>query len=188
MSTVTAGGILYEIDMRLRPNGASGLFVTAVSGFNEYQNEDAWTWEHQALVRARCVGGDTNLTEQIDRIRQQVLTKRRDQKILVAEVNDMRAKMRDNLDKSTDHLFDLKQGKGGITDIEFMVQFAVLSWSGDSSNLLQYTDNIRILSELGESGRLTKDESEMLANAYRFYRGLANHCVLQGVSNCCRQI
>jgi len=179
MNTVSSGGMLYEIDMRLRPNGVSGLLVTAVSGFEEYQTQDAWTWEHQALVRARCVAGDTNLTGQIAKIRQQILTKPRDQKTLVAAVSDMRAKMRENLDKSTDQLFDLKQGKGGITDIEFMVQFAVLSWSADSANLLEYTDNISVLSALIESGKLTKDESEMLANAYRFYRGLSNHCVLQ---------
>jgi glutamate-ammonia-ligase adenylyltransferase len=179
MNTVTAGGMLYEIDMRLRPNGASGLLVTAVSGFAEYQNTDAWTWEHQALVRARCVAGDVNLTQQMVDIRRQILVQQRDQDKLTTEVSEMRAKMRENLDKSTNELFDLKQGKGGITDIEFMVQFAVLSWSRTEDILLEYTDNIRVLEALSAVGKLSDDDSKMLADAYRFYRGLANHCVLQ---------
>lgn len=181
MNTVTAGGILYEIDMRLRPNGASGLLVTAISGFAEYQNTDAWTWEHQALVRARCVAGDVNLTQQMVDIRRQILVKQRDQNKLTIEVSEMRAKMRDNLDKSTHELFDLKQGKGGITDIEFLVQFAVLSWSGTEDKLLEYTDNIRILETLSATGKLSDNDSNMLADAYRFYRNLANHCVLQEI-------
>ncbi len=181
LNTVTAGGILYEIDMRLRPNGVSGLLVTAVSGFEEYQNTDAWTWEHQALVRARCVAGDENLSQKINDIRKQILAKKRDHDTLVTEVSDMRAKMRENLDKSSEQLFDLKQGKGGITDIEFMVQYAVLAWSEAHPELLVYTDNIRVLGALSDSGKLTEDESQMLADAYRFYRGLANHCVLQEI-------
>jgi len=179
LNTVTSGGILYEIDMRLRPNGTSGLLVTAVSGFEEYQNTDAWTWEHQALVRARCVAGDDNLSQKINDIRQQILAKKRDHETLLTEVSEMRAKMRENLDKSTDQLFDLKQGKGGITDIEFMVQYAVLAWSEALPELLAYTDNIRLLDALRDTGKLTEGESRMLADAYRFYRSLANHCVLQ---------
>jgi len=179
LNTVTAGGILYEIDMRLRPNGASGLLVTAVSGFEEYQKTDAWTWEHQALVRARCVAGDENLSNKIDVIRREILAKKRDQQTLLTEVSEMRAKMRENLDKSTEQLFDLKQGKGGITDIEFMVQYAVLAWSDTLPELLVYTDNIRVLDALRDTGKLSEEESRMLADAYRFYRGSANHCVLQ---------
>ena len=179
MNTVTAGGILYEVDMRLRPNGASGLLVTAISWFFEYQNTEAWTWEHQALVRARCVAGDVNLTQKFVDIRRQILVKSRDQNKLAIEVSEMRAKMRENLNKSTQQQFDLKQGKGGITDIEFMVQFAVLAWSGMESKLLKYTDNIRILEALSVAGKLSDDDSRMLADAYRFYRGLANRCVLQ---------
>lgn len=179
LNTVTAGGILYEVDMRLRPNGASGLLVTAASGFAEYQSSDAWTWEHQALVRARCVAGDQKLAQQLLDIRQQVLTKQRDQQALAIEVSDMRAKMREQLDKSTTQLFDLKQGVGGITDIEFMMQYAVLAWSSDLPELLVYTDNIRISEALKASGKLSEQDGEMLAGAYRFYRNLANHCVLQ---------
>jgi glutamate-ammonia-ligase adenylyltransferase len=179
LNTITSSGILYEIDMRLRPNGDSGLLVTSMSGFAEYLADDAWTWEHQALVRARCVAGDTLLTEQVTAIRQQVLAKQRDQKVLAVEVGDMRAKMRARLDKSTKQCFDLKQGVGGITDIEFMVQYAVLAWSTTLPDLLIYTDNIRILDALVATSKLSEEDGTLLADAYRFYRKLANHCVLQ---------
>ncbi|MDB2705516.1 bifunctional [glutamate--ammonia ligase]-adenylyl-L-tyrosine phosphorylase/[glutamate--ammonia-ligase] adenylyltransferase [Pseudomonadota bacterium] len=181
LNTVTSGGILYEVDMRLRPNGNSGLLVTAVSGFAEYQNEEAWTWEHQALVRARCVAGDSQLAQKIVAIRQQILEKQRDQQALVAEVRDMRAKMRSNLDKSSEQLFDLKQGEGGIADIEFMVQYAVLAWSIELPELHAYTDNIRVLDALKLTEKLSEEECNLLADAYRFYRNLANHCVLQEI-------
>lgn len=179
LNTVTRGGILYEVDMRLRPNGNSGLLVTALSGFEDYQNEDAWTWEHQALVRARCVAGDKQLAHKIELIRSQILEKNRDQQALVAEVRDMRAKMRSNLDKSSEQLFDLKQGEGGITDIEFLVQYAVLAWSTQLPELHVYTDNIRVLDALKSTDKISEQECKLLADAYRFYRSLANHCVLQ---------
>lgn len=179
MSTVTSGGTLYEVDTRLRPSGNSGLLVTPLSGFAEYQHNEAWTWEHQALVRARCVLGDQQVAEKFAGIRQQVLGKSRDSKALAVEVSDMRQKMRQQLDKSTPTLFDLKQGPGGITDIEFLVQYAVLAWAADLPELMVYTDNIRILDALAATGKLSADESTMLADAYRFYRTEANHCVLQ---------
>jgi glutamate-ammonia-ligase adenylyltransferase len=179
MNTVTAGGILYEVDMRLRPNGQSGLLVTDVSGFEAYQKQEAWTWEHQALVRARCVAGDMKLSEYITAIRSEILAQKRDLTTLIKDVSEMRAKMREQLNKSTAELFDLKQGEGGITDIEFMVQYAALAWSSDCSDLLIYTDNIRMLEALKTSDKLSEHDSNMLAGAYRFYRKLANHCILQ---------
>ena len=179
MNTVTAGGILYEVDMRLRPNGQSGLLVTDVSGFEAYQKQDAWTWEHQALVRARCVVGDLGLSEQITAIRSEILAQKRDLTTLIKDVSEMRAKMRELSNKSTTELFDLKQGEGGITDIEFMVQYAALAWSSDCPDLLVYTDNIRVLEALKTSEKLSEHDSNMLAGAYRFYRKLANHCILQ---------
>lgn len=179
MSTVTSGGTLYEVDTRLRPRGNSGLLVTPLSGFSDYLQTEAWTWEHQALVRARCVLGDQKLTEQFADIRQQVLAKPRDSRALAVEVAEMRQKMRQQLDKSTETLFDLKQGAGGITDIEFLVQYAVLAWSADLPELMVYTDNIRILDALAATGKLLAEESTMLADAYRFYRTEANRCVLQ---------
>ncbi len=182
LNTLTENGILYQVDTRLRPNGSSGLLVTSVSAFADYQYNDAWTWEHQALVRARCIAGDTNLARQISDIRRQVLASKRDEQSLASEVVAMRAKMREKLDKSTQQLFDLKQGVGGIADIEFMVQYAVLAWSGAFPELLKYTDNIRLLSALKSTGKLNKQDGDMLADAYRFYRDQANHCILQETS------
>ncbi len=179
LNTVTPGGILYEVDMRLRPSGASGLLVSPLSGFTEYQQKEAWTWEHQALVRARNVIGDRQLAQKVTDVRQDILARPRDEAMLAEQVREMRAKMRQQLDKSDSQLFDLKQGKGGITDIEFMVQYAVLAWSMDLPELLVYTDNIRILGALVASGKLKPAEGEMLADAYRYYRNEANHCVLQ---------
>lgn len=179
LSTVTAGGMLYEADMRLRPRGNSGLLVSPLSGFAEYQQNEAWTWEHQALVRARCVTGDHQLAEQFAAIRCTVLSQQRDLTKLKTDVSQMRSKMRQQLDKSRDGLFDLKQGTGGITDIEFMVQYAVLAWSVNLPDLLVYTDNIRILDALAASDKLSAAERDVLADAYRHYRNEANHCVLQ---------
>jgi len=179
LNTVTAGGVLYEVDMRLRPRGNSGLLVSPIAGFADYQKNEAWTWEHQALVRARCVAGDKRLAEQFSNIRQQVLSNPREESELVKQVSEMRQKMRQQLDKSTEGLFDLKQGIGGITDIEFMVQYAVLAWSSSLPDLMVYTDNIRILDALVATGKLSQQEGTMLADAYRYYRSEANHCVLQ---------
>lgn len=179
LTTITPGGRLYEVDMRLRPSGASGLLVSPLSGFAEYQNSEAWTWEHQALVRARCVLGDEALAQKVGDVRKQVLSTPRETDALAQQVKEMRSKMRGQLDKSDEQLFDLKQGKGGITDIEFMVQYAVLAWSANLPELLVYTDNIRILDALVDTGKLEKAEGGMLADAYRLYRSEANHCVLQ---------
>jgi glutamate-ammonia-ligase adenylyltransferase len=181
MSTMSAGGILYEVDMRLRPNGASGLVVTPFTGFVDYQHNDAWTWEHQALVRARCVLGDTALTEKVVSVRHEVLSKPRDEHELAQKVTEMRVKMRDQLDKSKDNKFDLKQGRGGITDIEFLVQYAVLAWSNTLPELLVFTDNIRVLDALIATNKLGEQQGSALQDAYRQYRMLANRCVLQEI-------
>ena len=181
VNAITSNGVLYQIDTRLRPNGTAGLLVTGISAFADYQRHDAWVWEHQALVRARPVCGDQMLAERIAHIRRQVLASRRNQKALAEEVANMRAKMRSKLDKSTPQLFDLKQGKGGMADIEFLVQYAVLAWSGEFAQLLNYTDNIRLLAALKLTGKLNDQDSDMLAGAYRFYRNKANHCVLQEI-------
>lgn len=179
LSTVTSGGVLYEVDLRLRPRGNSGLLVSPISGFADYQQNEAWAWEHQALVRARCVAGDKQLADQFSKLRQQVLAKSRTEAELAKEVSEMRQKMRQQLDTSSENSFDLKQGIGGITDIEFMVQYAVLAWSASLPELMVYTDNIRILDALVITGKLSQQEGAVLADAYRYYRSEANHCVLQ---------
>ena len=127
LTTLTAAGTLYETDTRLRPNGKSGLLVSSLEAFREYQLSEAWTWEHQALVRARVVVGSQRLRDRFDVIRTEVLGQRRDHGELRQQVREMRERMRRELSRGNSELFDLKQGHGGIADIEFVVQYLVLA-------------------------------------------------------------
>ncbi|WP_456413628.1 bifunctional [glutamate--ammonia ligase]-adenylyl-L-tyrosine phosphorylase/[glutamate--ammonia-ligase] adenylyltransferase [Thiolapillus sp.] len=179
LNTRTPSGILYEVDMRLRPNGSSGQLVSSLSGFEKYQLNQAWTWEHQALVRARVVVGDAALAEKIGKVRLQVLRQQRDADKLCREVREMREKMRRNLDKSSAEKFDIKQGKGGITDIEFMVQYAVLRWAREVSALAAWTDNIRLLEALVDAGLISASLGESLILAYQRFRDVYHHLALQ---------
>lgn len=179
LNTRTPSGILYEMDMRLRPNGNSGLLVSSLKGFEKYQQERAWTWEHQALLRARCVAGDKALAGQITAVRTQVLCQQRDAIKLRREVLEMREKMRASLDKSNAQAFDIKQGKGGITDIEFMVQYAVLRWAQDAPALVRWTDNIRLLEALVDAGLISSSQGEALILAYQRFRNVYHHLALQ---------
>ncbi len=178
-TTRTPSGILYEVDMRLRPNGNSGMLVSSMKAFETYQTERAWTWEHQALVRARVVAGDPRVAARFEAIRRDILAQRRDPEKLRAEVVEMREKMRSNLDKSKSGLFDLKQGRGGIVDIEFMVQYAVLRWACDYPDLLGWTDNIRLLETLSRLGLLSGDAADRMMDAYRSLRAVYHRSALQ---------
>ncbi|WP_456377814.1 bifunctional [glutamate--ammonia ligase]-adenylyl-L-tyrosine phosphorylase/[glutamate--ammonia-ligase] adenylyltransferase [Thiolapillus sp.] len=179
LNTRTPSGILYEVDMRLRPNGDSGLLVSSLKGFEKYQLERAWTWEHQALVRARVVAGDAALASKIDSVRSRVLRQQRDADELRREVREMREKMRQTLDKSSTEKFDLKQGKGGIADIEFMVQYAVLRWAQDTPSLVRWTDNIRLLEALVDAGLIPASQGESLILAYQRFRNAYHRLTLQ---------
>jgi len=171
-ATRTPSGLLYEVDMRLRPNGNSGMLVSAMDAFETYQLNEAWTWEHQALLRARPIAGDSVLAARFAAIRHTVLAQKRDPDKLQDEVRDMREKMRASLDKSTLELFDIKQGQGGIADIEFMVQFAILRWAHDYPDLLDWTDNIRLLERLADYQLLEAGVAESLTETYRSLRAL----------------
>jgi [glutamine synthetase] adenylyltransferase / [glutamine synthetase]-adenylyl-L-tyrosine phosphorylase len=187
LTTLTPAGVLYETDMRLRPSGASGLLVTALSSYRAYQQKKAWTWEHQALVRARCIGGDEHLGQAFRALRHEVLTRRREPQRLRDDVVEMRERMRETLvhakEMKKDQQFDLKQGRGGIADIEFMVQFGVLNWAHKTPALTQYTDNVRLLDSLAQqslqSAFLTAQDAEVLADIYRRYRAEVHRLVLQ---------
>ncbi len=172
LSIRTHAGPLYEIDVRLRPSGASGLLVASLGGFRSYQQEDAWTWEHQALVRARCVAGNESLCREIEQVRRDILARERDAAELLAEVRAMRDKMREALaGRSADgHQMDLKQDAGGIVDIEFMVQYCVLAWAREHPALLEWSDNIRIIESLASSGLVDAADAECLIEAYKAYR------------------
>lgn len=179
LQTLTPSGKLYEVDTRLRPSGTSGLLVSSWEAYADYQRTQAWTWEHQALVRARFIAGDESLGVAFTAMRSEVLSRQRELTVLREEVRAMRAKMQRQLDRSQADLFDLKQGKGGIADIEFMVQYGVLAWAHAYPHLLEYPDNIRILEGLSQAGLLAPDESALLADAYRVYRAAVNRLVLQ---------
>ncbi len=183
LTTFTASGQLYEVDMRLRPSGASGLLVTSLQGFESYQRKQAWTWEHQALTRARVIAGSTDLQQQFELLREQILAQPREQQGLLQQVIEMRAKIRDthgtkdSVEAELD-LFDLKYDPGGIIDIEFIVQFAVLAWSQKQSKLLQYTDNIRILDTLEQLALLQSQDTETLREAYKSFRSVIHRLTL----------
>ena len=126
LGAVTGGGRLYDIDVRLRPDGGKGALVSSLASYTEYQRERAWTWEHQALVRARGVAGDAVLLQRFEQVREQTLARSRDAAQLREEVLKMRARMRAELDRSDAARFDLKQGAGGLVDLEFLLQAGVL--------------------------------------------------------------
>ncbi len=185
LNTLTPAGVLYEVDMRLRPSGASGLLVTSLDAFAEYQRSEAWTWEHQALVRARPVAGDATLAEAFATVRREVLGRPREAAVVQREVREMRERMRQELADRNPERFDLKQGPGGIADIEFMVQYLVLRHAHEHPNLLVWSDNIRLLETLGAAGLLASGSAdslaaaELLAEAYRQYRKRAHELTLQ---------
>ncbi len=175
-------GQLYEVDMRLRPSGDSGMLVSGLEGFRAYQQESAWTWEHQALVRARQVAGDPAVGGELAAIRRDILCQARDTEALAAEVVKMRNRMRDHLlpnELTEPGVFHLKQGRGGIVDIEFMVQYAVLVWSNGHPALADWTDNVRLLETLDREGLFSSSECEALTEAYLAYRSEAHRLALQ---------
>jgi glutamate-ammonia-ligase adenylyltransferase len=182
LNTHTASGILYEVDMRLRPSGASGLLVTSLESFEQYQREEAWTWEHQALVRARAIVGDAKLIDEFNRVRQQVLCLERDADKLRGDVVEMRERMRAELGSSRPGLFHLKQDKGGMADIEFMVQYLVLRYAHQYPDVVEYTDNLRQLQALKAHKILSVKEADGLFDAYRQYRSQAHRLVLMEAS------
>lgn len=178
-TTRTGAGILYETDMRLRPNGNSGMLVSTLDTFERYQKENAWTWEHQALIRARVVAGDPIATVRFNAIRHAQLCQPRDAESLLQDVIEMRDKMRQSLMKTQVGLFDLKQGLGGIVDIEFMVQYSVLRWANKYPDIIEWTDNIRLLEKLSEHQLMSGEQAKDLASAYRAFRAVYHRKALQ---------
>ncbi len=166
----TPDGVLYEVDARLRPNGGKGMLVNSLAGLAGYLRDSAWTWEQQALVRARVVAGDRVVRERFVELRREILRRPRETGRLRTEVREMRERMRVNLSRDSKADFDLKQGKGGIADIEFMVQYAVLRWARRLGDYLDYTDNIRLLDGCDKTGLMEPRDIRSLTDAYRAYR------------------
>ena len=179
LSAHTAAGTLYETDMRLRPNGNSGLLVSHVSGFKGYQLEQAWTWEHQALIRARPITGDAMLLEAFSTIRRQVLSLPREKKELQASVREMRERMRRHRMSATPDQFDIKEDVGGMVDIEFLVQYLVLQHAATYPGITRWTDNVRLLQALAEAEIIDGVTAYRLRRAYLIFRAAAHRLNLQ---------
>ncbi|MDP7593877.1 MAG: bifunctional [glutamate--ammonia ligase]-adenylyl-L-tyrosine phosphorylase/[glutamate--ammonia-ligase] adenylyltransferase [Litorilituus sp.] len=178
-NTRMSSGILYELDMRLRPSGNAGVLVVHIDTFGQYQHQDAWTWEHQAIVRARAVYGNDIVVASFNDIRLQVLRKERELSQLKEDVGKMREKMRNHLDKSTEKLMDIKQGRGGLVDIEFLAQYLVLAHCHHETTLATYCNNASIFSELANVGVLTVAEMTLLANSYQQLRDYSHKATLE---------
>ena len=166
--------------MRLRPSGSAGLLVSNIDAFRRYQKESAWLWEHQALVRARPVCGSEKLSARFVEIRREILCQKRDAANVAAEVKKMREKMWQT--HNAGEKFNLKKSPGGITDIEFMVQYLVLAHAHEKPQLTVWTDNIRILESLAEAAVITEETAERLADIYRQCRDEIHRLTLKGES------
>ena len=180
MTTHTPAGILFDIDIALRPDGASGLMVCSIQAFERYQTQSAWAWEHQALTRARCCTGPQELVQKFDTLRQQVLGQRRDPEKLKRDVLDMRKKMAMAHPVASDK-FDLKHSPGGMVDIEFMVQYLVLRYANQYPQLCANYGNIALLITCGELGLIPNENAKQVADIYRHWRKLQHMIRLQGV-------
>ncbi len=178
LTTQTGSGELYEIDTRLRPDGSSGLLVSTTEAFERYQEDNAWTWEHQALLRARPVAGSDAIAAEFLRIRRDTLMKRVKRETLRDDVIGMRRRMRKRLDRSNRQQFDLKHGAGGIGDIEFLVQYLVLKHAEQEPDVIYYSDNIRQLDALVSTGCLDAALGDRLQDCYKSYRRRLHHLAL----------
>jgi glutamate-ammonia-ligase adenylyltransferase len=175
----TRAGRVYDVDTRLRPSGSSGMLVGHLDAFADYQFEDAWTWEHQALIKARPICGSDILAARFQALRGKILARPRNPGQLQQEVAGMREKMRRQLLKPEADFFDLKQGVGGMVDIEFLVQYLVLQDAHRYPDLLQWTDNVRLIQSLIETGSLDEYNAHILKHAYLIYRAAAHQLSLQ---------
>jgi len=179
MTAHTSAGTLFDIDIALRPDGASGLLVTPFTAFEKYQCNSAWLWEHQALTRARFCCGDTAIGTRFETLRETVLLQSRDPKKLADEICSMRERMHDaHPNRSKD--FDLKHDAGGMIDIEFAVQFIVLRYAATHPELIGDIGNIALLKLAGALGLIDTLLADQVANAYRMFRKLQHQIRMQG--------
>ncbi|MFM2397309.1 MAG: glutamate-ammonia-ligase adenylyltransferase [Pseudomonadota bacterium] len=183
LSSYTSAGRLYETDLRLRPNGEGGLLVSSVVAFNEYQQQHAWVWEHQALTRARCSAGLLSIKTRFDEIRAAVLSQTRDINSLRDEVVKMRQKMHDGHPNNST-LFDIKQDNGGMVDIEFMVQFLVLAHAHRYPELTANSGNIALLESAAKLGLISQQDSDLVRDIYRELRRLQHQMRLNNQTPC----
>ncbi|HWW78179.1 MAG TPA: bifunctional [glutamate--ammonia ligase]-adenylyl-L-tyrosine phosphorylase/[glutamate--ammonia-ligase] adenylyltransferase [Steroidobacteraceae bacterium] len=176
----SAAGRLYEVDVRLRPSGKGGLLVTSITAFAEYQQREAWTWEHQALLHARAVAGASRLRADFESIRLEVLANHVKRETLRTEVRNMRERMRKELSKGAAGRFDIKQDAGGVADIEFLAQYWALLWAKDYPPVVLFSDTIRQLESVASADLVPQATVDVLTAAYRAFRGRSHHLSLAG--------
>ena len=177
----TRAGRIYETDMRLRPSGSSGPLVSHLDAYAKYLRDEAWTWEQQALIRARVVCGHETIRRRFDQVRREVLAQPRDRRQLRQDIVAMREKLRQQQGAEPADVFDLKQGRGGIVDIEFLVQYLILARSHQFPALTEWTDNVRLLVSLIDSGLLKPETAYFLREAYLILRAASHRLSLQNL-------
>ncbi|OBX07354.1 glutamine-synthetase adenylyltransferase [Gallibacterium salpingitidis] len=176
----TNSGILYEVDMRLRPSGSAGLLVSSITAFHDYQQHEAWTWEKQALVRARPVYGEEEMRSRFTEIRRAVLSAPQQPEKLKTDVREMREKMYEHLSHTAEGYFDIKKDRGGITDIEFIAQYLMLANAEKIPELTTWSDNVRIFEDMVKYQVITAEVGERLTAIYVELRNHIHHLNLAG--------
>lgn len=179
LSTMTSSGRLYEVDLRLRPDGDAGLLTVSIEAFKTYQMEHAWSWEHQAITRARFAAGDPAVGAAFEGIREQVLCLARDPKQLAVDVREMRQKISDGHPNKSE-LFDLKHDPGGMVDLEFVTQYLVLCHAHTHPELIPNLGNIALLGIAGKLGLIDQEIAQGAIDAYRVLRKRQHALRLQG--------
>lgn len=169
MTDSTSAGVLYETDFRLRPHGDSGLLVTNIEAFHDYQKKTAWIWEHQALTRARWIAGPEKLGQAFEKIRSEILSTPRDPLYLRDEVIAMRKRMK-NFHNKAGELFDVKHSKGGVVDVEFIVQYLILKNAPTYSRLIELADNTTVLKLVAELDLVPQSIVLPVIDAFQQYR------------------
>lgn len=180
LSTMTSSGRLYEVDLRLRPDGDAGLLAVSMEAFEQYQHKHAWAWEHQALTRARHAAGDPAVGARFEKIREDILVSPRDAAALRQEVLAMREKINAGHPNTSDR-FDLKHDRGGMVDVEFVTQYLVLCHAGTHPQLVRNLGNIALLRLAGEAGLISPELASRAGDAYRTLRRVQHQLRMQGV-------
>ncbi len=175
----TPSGSLYEVDIRLRPDGAKGLLVSTMESFEQYQHQRAWLWEMQALVRARAVAGDEALCQYFEQIRRSLICTDRGKLHLIQEIMAMRQRMRAELDRSNESHYDLKHGLGGLTDIEFFLQAQILLHASDQPELAAEREAPAMIACLAKTGIINASQAEIISHAYENLVSMGLHCHLR---------
>ena len=184
-TTRTPSGVLYDIDTRLRPAGNAGLLAVHIDTYADYLEKEAWTWEHQALVRSRLVYGDERISARFNQIRGEVLAKPRDLAVLKTEVTEMRQKLRQHHGEQST---EVKHASGGIVDLEFISQYLVLAYGHRYPDLYFYSDNIRILDAAAAHGLMHLEQAEALQQAYQQLRGVSHRQTLNSATESLQQL